>query len=88
MTKPVEEMTNEVVARFESRIHPEPNTGCWLWAGTIGAGGYGTMFYAGKHHRAHRVAFAIANGSVPPILDHLCRNRLCVNPEQDRKSVV
>lgn len=65
--------------RFDSLISPEPNTGCWLWLGTLSDNGYG--IYA--HRRAHRIAFEQMKGGIPPglDLDHLCRVRCCVNPE-------
>jgi hypothetical protein len=27
--------------RFWTKITPEPNTGCWLWMGSLNRGGYG-----------------------------------------------
>lgn len=57
--------------------------GCWLWTGCKNEGGYG-YYHHGKRKsvRAHRFAFELANGPVPAGLqiDHLCRNRSCVNP--------
>lgn len=60
---------------------------CWLWAGHINRGGYGTVYYKikGKAFRvsAHRVIYEYIIGEIPVglQLDHLCRNRACVNPE-------
>lgn len=59
---------------------------CWLWRGTIQRGnhrGYGQITIAGKAYQAHRVVYQQFVGSVPDglQLDHLCRNRACVNPE-------
>lgn len=60
--------------------------GCWLWDGATGATGYGQMSgrIDGKPRtiQAHRVAYEIMVGPVPDglELDHLCRNRECVNP--------
>lgn len=57
---------------------------CHEWTGTIGANGYG---YVGlrTHYKqlAHRVAFEVAKGIIPEglVIDHLCRNRSCVNPD-------
>lgn len=57
-------------------------TGCWNWKCSSSAG-YGTMKL---HDRtitgAHRVAYTVFVGDIPAGLeiDHLCRNRLCVNP--------
>jgi hypothetical protein len=51
---------------------------CWQWAGKSGKHGYG-------YHRdrpAHRAVYELLVASVADglDLDHLCRNRLCVNP--------
>lgn len=63
---------------------PEPNSGCWLWLGTLTQYGYGEIFAHGKKHLAHRIAYQEIVGPIPPELccDHLCRVRSCVNPSR------
>ena len=58
-------------------------TACWLWQRAIATNGYGQVVVDGKTKMAHRVYYERAKGSVPPgyELDHLCRNRACVNPQ-------
>lgn len=55
---------------------------CWTWTGYHDEKGYGQLMYRGKSYKAHRWFYAIQNGDIPPDLelDHLCRNRGCVNP--------
>lgn len=55
--------------------------GCWLWQGSIGNHGYG--IYGKPQVLAHRRAYEVLVAEIPAgkTLDHLCRNRLCVNPE-------
>lgn len=57
-------------------------TGCLLWRGTTDADGYG-IFSAGRPYRAHRVSYTMAIGPIPDglVLDHLCANPRCVNPD-------
>jgi hypothetical protein len=57
-------------------------TGCWLWTGNIMKSGYGTVAIKGKRMQAHRVSYEAFVGPIPTmmVLDHLCRNRPCVNP--------
>lgn len=45
--------------------------------------GYGRIKDKGKNHFAHRVAYELYKGPIPGGLDidHLCRNRMCVNPD-------
>lgn len=62
---------------------PEPNSGCWLWMGFISTGGYGVLNARKKLCRAHRVSYEAFKCDIPKglDLDHLCRNRACVNPD-------
>lgn len=55
---------------------------CWEWTASIRHSGYGCLGVDGKTVYAHRWAWEAANGPIPPGLDidHLCRNRACVNP--------
>jgi HNH endonuclease len=58
--------------------------GCWEWAGGHNRDGYGTVYTTpGSGPRgAHRVIYELLVGPIPDGLeiDHLCRNRGCVNP--------
>lgn len=61
----------------------EPNTGCWLWAMCWGTyNGYGLLYRCGKQVLAHRMSYTVFVGDIPDglVIDHLCRNRACVNP--------
>lgn len=65
------------------RISPEPMTGCWLWTGHITRLGYGQLKIKGKSWKAHRLVYTRERGQIPlgMELDHLCRQRDCVNPD-------
>jgi hypothetical protein len=67
------------IQRFASKIHIE-TSGCWRWLGRISTRGYGRF---GMSEYAHRFSYTLFVGPVPDglVLDHLCRNRWCVNPE-------
>src|SRR5947209_8701603 len=56
---------------------------CWLWQGQINPFGYGQMRWHSVKVYAHRLAYVLYCGHVPVHMDidHLCRNRSCVNPE-------
>ena len=58
-------------------------SGCWEWTGAIDRCGYGQVSIDGGMTVAHRVVFAALRGAIPDgrELDHLCRNRRCVNPD-------
>lgn len=55
--------------------------GCWTWTGAS-RNGYGKLHFRGRMQEAHRVSYTLHVGEVPDGLhiDHLCRNRGCVNP--------
>lgn len=56
--------------------------GCWQWTGYIAPDGYVAFWHEGTNRRAHRVSYELHVGPIPEglTLDHLCRNRACVNP--------
>lgn len=55
---------------------------CWTWTATLDREGYGT-FYLGRNVGAHRASLILHGRDLPDGLDvdHLCRNRACVNPD-------
>lgn len=57
-------------------------TPCWIWQWRIAPDGYGCKSVNGRKTPAHRAYWERAHGVVPAgmDLDHLCRNRACVNP--------
>lgn len=58
-------------------------TGCWEWLRYVDKAGYGHCAYKGKSMGAHRAYYQMHKGEIPAGLqiDHLCRNRKCVNPK-------
>lgn len=75
--------------RFMRRAIADAVTGCWIWAGAKNRDGYGCDFSSGSTldgtaamTKPHRWIYARVLGEIPDWLtiDHLCRNRACVNP--------
>lgn len=58
-------------------------TGCWNYSGYKDRLGYGIHCYHGKYIFAYRYFYEKYKGKIPDnlVLDHLCRNTSCVNPE-------
>jgi hypothetical protein len=71
-------MTEKRLQRFWDRV-VVADSGCWEWTGVINTWGYGSL----GSSLAYRLAYFHFVGKVPDglELDHLCRNRACVNPE-------
>lgn len=71
-------MNNSAAVRFLSRVDTQSG-GCWEWQGSVSSAGYG---YLGRT-LAHRRSYELFVGSIPDglVLDHLCRNAACVNPD-------
>jgi len=74
--------------KFQRLVGAPDSAGCMRWMGSIDKrDGYG--FFAGGSsgsRGAHRYAYELANGPVPDglVVDHICRNRWCVNPDHLR----
>src|SRR3990167_7432234 len=77
-------MTNfdlQTIIRFMQKIN---NAGsCWVWKDSKRKNGYGQFWLNGKNELAHRLSYELFKGEIPIgfDLDHLCRNRACVNPD-------
>lgn len=56
---------------------------CWEWLGAKRPNGYGVFGTQGKNEGAHRFAWENLVGKIPDglVIDHLCKNRGCVNPD-------
>lgn len=69
--------------RFQAKTR-QRETGCIEWTGALTSTGYGSFYAApGEYIPAHRWAYTQSKGEIPKgmQLDHLCRNRSCVNPD-------
>jgi hypothetical protein len=78
-------LTDADVERFF--FYVSSKAGCWEWIGPRfedrpGLGAYGCFTAEYFSYKAHRVMWSLLHGQIPSGLtvDHLCRNRSCVNP--------
>jgi hypothetical protein len=56
---------------------------CWKWMAYKNEAGYGKFRFRRKMTPAHRVSYELHVGQIKNdlVIDHLCRNKLCVNPD-------
>ncbi len=74
-------LSDEAQELFWLRCSPQEN-GCWEWVSGRDGDGYGAVYHEGKTLKAHRVSYMLTYGGISEdlVIDHLCRNRPCVNP--------
>lgn len=75
-------MTTSAWDRFWAKVDVEPGQ-CWEWTAARGAHGHGVFNPGTRQVKAYRYAWEILVGPIPDglVLDHLCRNPPCVNPD-------
>lgn len=68
--------------RWINNVLCDEETGCHLWLGPQNPAGYGHFNFEYKRVLAHRLAYFFKKGPIAPdlVIDHLCMNKLCVNP--------
>lgn len=75
-------LTGEHLARYWPKVDSRGE--CHEWTAATNNGGYGVFRLNGRQVYAHRLAWVIAHQAPLPTsltIDHVCRNRTCVNPE-------
>jgi hypothetical protein len=86
----MEERPDWLPQRLHARLVIDAATGCHVWSGGLTRGGYAQiaipLSVAGKivKARIHRLAWMERVGTPIPYgltVDHVCRNRLCANPD-------
>lgn len=77
MARPFSDPWERVLARITVL-----DNGCWEWGGVVASSGYGRVSAYGKYVSIHRLSHERNIGPIPEgaYIDHLCRNRRCVNP--------
>jgi len=68
--------------RFWRKV--EKTETCWNWCGSTNkVTGYGQIQINGRPELVHAVSYKLAGKIIPEglELDHICRNRVCVNPK-------
>lgn len=83
--RPVRSSVQERVAAYTAQPDyiVDEQTGCWVWQRAERGSGYGAKWHNGACGYAHRFFYERYVGPIPEGLhiDHLCRNRRCVNPD-------
>ncbi|MCP4493336.1 MAG: HNH endonuclease [Gammaproteobacteria bacterium] len=72
-----------VEERFFSKVAFGHGPGaCWAWKAGLNSRGYGLFWTDNAQHLVHRISYEWCVEPIPEglTIDHLCRNRACVNP--------
>jgi len=88
----VDSLDAKTISRLFSKISIDKKTGCWNWTGNLNQTGYGRIRYLGPKVLVHRLMFAWVTGKSLSkivgrehlILDHICNNKCCCNPDHLR----
>lgn len=75
--------------RFWEKVAIVPFYECWEWMAYVQPCGYG-LFRPNPNANmelAHRISYEMVNGKIKEnfVIDHICRNRKCVNPKHLRQ---
>lgn len=73
-----------IAVRFWAKV--QKSEGCWLWLGSRDHHGYGQIARGGRHGghtKAHRLAYQLQVGAIPPGMHvlHRCDNPACVRAD-------
>ncbi len=74
------------IEQFWDKVAIIPFHTCWEWIGIKDKDGYGRFHVNNKEIRAHRFSLGLTESlKVHKVVDHVCRNRSCVNPAHLRQ---
>lgn len=75
------ESFNRATIRFWAKV--KKTDSCWNWIGKTDQLGYGRFYCCRKNMKVHRFSMVLHGYKLNPklVIDHLCRNPSCVNPQ-------
>jgi hypothetical protein len=82
-TRRIEHMSGLQKAKLWSLVDRNGPGGCWSLRRKLSESGYALFTANGVTAYAHRTVYELVKGRIPDgrELDHVCRNRWCVNPD-------
>jgi len=86
IAKPIT-ISQDDTLRFFSKIRMCKESKCWEWGAGKTNKGYGFFSMNRSVFRAHRISYHVFKGELDSnlVIDHICRNRACVNPDHLRQ---
>ena len=85
LSKVVDKNMEKIAVLFKERTKKSQFGDCILWTGYVDKFGYGKL-HISYVFGVHQIAYTVSNGEIPKnlVVDHLCRNRCCVNTDHLR----
>lgn len=87
--KPIPVFSNH--EKFLKNITIDQESGCWNWSGVMQLG-YGCFCIKNelgkwKAYKSHRISYELFIGKIKPkfLIDHICKNKKCINPDHLRQ---
>lgn len=84
------EISEKDIKRYWRFVDIRGNDECWEWLGSDNGTEYGKFWLNNETKYAHRISYFLAYGNIEDgyQIDHLCKNRKCVNPNHLEKVTV
>lgn len=75
-------LDDAIKTRFWAKVEQGLQDECWLWQAACSPQGYGMLSILRRPRTAHSISVMLSGREIPKGMhvDHVCRNRRCVNP--------
>lgn len=82
----VQNHSESIEDRIWLYVLKDPESGCWIWTRHTDSNGYGRFSYKNEYLSVHRTVWELLRSEIPDgkIMDHLCHNPPCCNPDHLR----
>jgi hypothetical protein len=85
--RPIPEIKPEVILKLLANTRVDKETDCWVSTMRLIPSGYSEIWIPKVMIKSHRVSYTFFKGTIRDgnMIDHICRNRACINPHHLRQ---